>query len=435
VESENCTRELVIEVPADVVQREADTVTAQYARVARIPGFRPGHAPSALVRRRYREEIKSEVVQALVPKFFRDALKVQNWSVVGQPSFEDLKFEDDKPLTCKATFEVYPEFELKEYKGLEVEKEPPVVTETAVDEAIEALRQRLATFEVVSDRAAADDDYVVVSYQGRDVKDPSKPPIEIQEGLVHLGGKGTLAPFTENLRATRGGDVREFEVSYPEDYPRASLKGRTVKYRVEVQAVKQKVLPPVDDELARSASELTTLAELRAKIRQDLEKRRENQVEGAAKRKLIEKLVELQQFPVPRKLVEAQLERKLENLLSQLMGRGIDPRETNLDWRKLREELRPEAEKDVRGSLVLEKIAEAEKIEVSDEEMDETIREIAQETRESAAALKTRLTREGGLDRIQFTRRTQKALDFVYKHARIVVQKSESGQALISEAG
>jgi len=203
---------------------------------------------------------------------------------------------------------------------------------------------------------------------------------------------------------------------------------------VEVEAIKQKVLPAVDDELARVASEFTTVAELRAKIREDLEKRRENQIAGAARRKLLDKLAGMHEFPVPRKLVEAQLDRKLENFLGQLVRQGIDPRQTELDWRKFREELRPEAEKDVRGSLVLQKIAEAEKIEVSDEELDETIREIAQETHESAAALKTRLTRDGGLGTIQFTRRTQKALDFVYKNARMI-QKSESGQALISEAG
>src|SRR5947207_7775705 len=205
VESEYCTRELVIEIAADVVQREAETVAKEYARVARVPGFRPGHAPPTVVRRRYRDEIRKEVVQTLVPKFFRDAVKGQNWSVVGQPSFQDLKFEDDQPLTCKATFEVYPEFELKHYKGLEVEQEPRGVTEAAVDEAVEALRQRLATFEVVNDRAAADDDYVAVRYQGRDVKESGKPPMEVQEGLVHLAGKGTLAAFTENLRGSRAG--------------------------------------------------------------------------------------------------------------------------------------------------------------------------------------------------------------------------------------
>jgi len=424
VESENCTRELVIEIAADVVQREAETVAKEYARVARVPGFRPGHAPPTVVRRRYRDEIRKEVVQTLVPKFFRDAVKGQNWSVVGQPSFQDLKFEDDQPLTCKATFEVYPEFELKHYKGLEVEQKPPTLTEANVDEAVEALRQRLATFEVVQDRPATDDDYVTVSYEGRDLKDPAKPSVEVREGTVHLGGKGTLAEFTENLRGTRPGDVREFEVSYAEDYPRESLKGRTLGYRVNVQGVKQKVLPAIDDEFAKSASQFTTLAELRGKIRQDLVERRQKQVESAARRKLLDTLVGTHEFPLPRKLVEAQLEHKLENLFSQLMAQGIDPRAEQFDWRKFREELRPEAEKDVRGSLILERIAEAEKIEVSEEEVDEVIREMAQETHESAPAIKTRLTRDGGLARIQFTRRTQKSLDFVYQNARII-QKSE----------
>ena len=144
----------MIEIPADVVEREAETVTKEYARVARIPGFRPGHAPTSLVRRRYRDEIKSEIVQSLVPKFFRDKVKDEKWSVVGQPSFEDLKFEEAQPLTVKATFEVYPQFELGQYKGLEIQKEPPTVTEADVDQAIELLRRRLSTFEVVADRAA-----------------------------------------------------------------------------------------------------------------------------------------------------------------------------------------------------------------------------------------------------------------------------------------
>ncbi len=424
----------MIEIPADVVEREAESVTKQYARVARIPGFRPGHAPASLVRRRYHDEIKSEIVQSLVPKFFRDKVKDQKWSVVGQPSFEDLKFEEAQPLTVKATFEVYPQFELGQYKGLEVEQEPPVVTEASLDEALEALRERLATFEVITDRAAADDDYVIVSYQGRDLSDPAAPPIEVREGTVRLGAKGTLAAFTENLRGSKPGEVREFDVSYPQDYPRASLKGKTLRYRVEVQAIKHKTLPAMDDELAKTASELSTLAELRAKIREDLEKHRQSQVEAVARRKLLEKLVETHPFPVPQKLVEAQLGLKLENALGQLMAQGIDPRQAEFDWRKFREELRPEAEKDVRGSLILDQIAEAEKIEVSEEEVDEAIREMAAATHESAAALKTRLTRDEGLDRIRFTRRTQKALDFVYRNA-VIIQQSGSVGRMSSESG
>ena len=423
----------MIEIPAEVVERESENVAKEYARAARIPGFRPGHAPQSLVRRRYRDEIKGEVVQSLVPKFFRDRVKEQNWSVVGQPNFEDLKFEEAQPLTVKATFEVYPEFELKAYKGLEAEQEPPTVTESSVDAALEAMRERLATFEVVPDRAAADDDYVTVSYQGRDLSDPDKAPIEVREGMVHLGAKGTLEAFSRNLAGARPGEVREFEVSYPEDYPRASLKGKTLRYRVEVEAIKHKTLPAMDDERAKSASELGTLAELRAKVKEGLAKQRQAQVESAVRRALLDQLIRAHEFPVPAKLVDAQVDLKLERALGQLVAQGIDPRQAEFDWRKLREEMRLEAEKDVRGSLILERIAEAEKIEVSEEEIDETIRELAEEAHETPATLKTRLTRDQGLDKIRFTRRTQKALDFVFSNA-VINQQSDSVERAATES-
>jgi len=184
------------------------------------------------------------------------------------------------------------------------------------------------------------------------------------------------------------------------------------------------VLPAVDDDLAKSISEFSTLEELRNKIREDLKENRQRRVEAGAKQKLLEKLVDAQEFPVPEALVETQLDHKLEGTLSQLIGQGIDPRTIEIDWKKVREDSRPGAVKDVRGSLILEKIAETEKIEVSDEEVDEMIREMAQDRREAPAALKTRLTRDGMLARIQSSRRNQKALDFVYHSAKIT-KKSE----------
>ncbi len=422
MEAETCKKELVIEIPVDVVQRESENVTAQYARQVRVPGFRPGHAPPSLVRRRFREEIRSEVVQSLLPKFFENLVKDQKLSVVGRPQFDDLQFEEDRPLTCKATFEVYPEIELKNYKGLEVEEGAAVVTEAEINQALEDLRERAATFEVVSDRPAEDGDHLMVAYQGRDLKDSRGDPIVVRDGVVHLGEPGTVAAFTENLRGSKAGEKREFEVSYSDDYPQKTLAAKTIGYCVEVQSVKKKVLPAVDDDLAKTLSEFTTLEELRGKLREDLEKRRQRQVENEVRRKLLEELLKNHEFPVPEALVEAQLDRKIESTVTQLMARGIDPRSTEIDWRKAREGMRPEAAKEVRASMILEKIAAAEKIEVSGEEVDEVIREIAQEGRETAAALKTRLTREGGLAKLQSSRRNQKALDFIYRNA-IVTRK------------
>ncbi len=428
MDGETCKRELVIEIPVDAVRREAESVTAQYARQARIPGFRPGHAPPSLVRRRFREGIRSEVVQSLLPKFFENAVKEQKWTVVGRPEFEELKFDEDQPLTCKATFEVYPEFTLGEYKGLEVEEESPRVTEADVDQGLEEVRQHAATFEVVENRPAQDDDYVMVNYQGHDLNSREARPLEARDAMVHLGAKGTVGAFTENLRGTKPGEGREFQVDYPDDYPQKSLAGKSFSYRVEVLSIKKKVVPAMDDELAKSVSEFATLPKLRDRLRQDLKERRQREVEAAAQHKLLERLVDIHPFPVPRVLVEAQLSRKLERVLTQLIAQGIDPRATEVDWAKIREQSRPEAEREVRASLVLEKIAETEKIEVAEEEIDDLIREMAQDRQETPAALKTRLTREGDLDSIATRRRNQKALDFVYRNAKII-RKNEPDPA------
>lgn len=420
MEAETCKKELVIEIPVDVVRKESESVTSQYQRVARIPGFRKGHAPSTLVRRHFRDDIRSEVVQSLVPKFFSDEVKKQNFSVVGQPRFEDLKFEEDKPLTCKATFEILPSFELGEYKGLEVEEESAAVTDADVDQALEELRQRAATYEAVEDRPAADDDYVMVSYKGHDPKDPASQPMEARDAVVHLGGKGTVPAFTENLRGVKSGDVREFEVAYPDDYTQKSLAGKTLSYHVDVQSIKKKVVPAADDEFAKSVSESETLADLKVKLREGLEAGKKRHVEATAMNKLLEQIVNRQAFPVPLALVEAQLDRKIEKIMRQLAAQGIDPRTTQVDWQKVREEGRTDGEKEVRGSLILDRIADTEKIEVSDEELDELIRGMAEEHHETPAALKTRLTEEGGVDRIKSTRRNQKALELIYRNAKII---------------
>jgi len=420
VEATTCKKELVIEVPLDAVQREADSVAGQFAKRARIPGFRPGRAPTSLVRRHFRDDIRSEVAQTLIPRFFQTAVKDHKWEIAGQPQFEELKFEDDQPLTCKATFEIYPEFELQPYKELEVEEEPEAVTDADVDKAVADLQESAATFEVVTDRPAADDDHLTVNYRGQDTSSPASQPTEAKEAVVHLGGKHTVQAFTENLRGANVGEVKEFPVTYPAEYPQKTLAGRTFSYRVEIQSIKRKVVPPADDELAKSVSEFASLEELRTKLRQDLAENAKRQAEMDSKQKLAAKLLEANQFPVPEVLVETQLDRKIERTLGQLMAQGIDPRQTQVDWRKVREDARPEAEKEVRVALALGRVAEAEKIDLTEEELDNTIREMAQERRITAAELKTRLTRDGKLDTLKSTRRNQKALDFIYRNAKII---------------
>ncbi len=419
MESETCKKELVIEVPPDIVKQESEAVTAQYRRLARIPGFRPGRAPASLIRRHYQDDIRNEVVQSLLPKYFENAIKEQKMAVIGRPHFDDLKFEEDTPLTATARFEVLPEFELNEYKGLEVEQGPFEVSEEEVSQTLEDLRQRAATFEPVEDRAARDGDYVTVNYRGVDKADAEAKPLEASDAMVHLSEEGSVPQFTENLRDAKPGDVREFEVNYPEDYASKPLAGKSLSYRVEIQAVKKKVVPELDDEFAKSVSEFKTMDELKDRVSENLAARKKYEAETEAKQGLLNQLVAAHSFPVPDTLVEGQVDGKLERFLNRLVSQGMDPRTVGLDWQKLREDARPEAEKDVRGSLILEKVGEAEAIEVKEEEVDELIRELAQERREAPAALKTRLTRDGELSTIERRLRNQKALDLIYQHAKI----------------
>ena len=180
-------------------------------------------------------------------------MKDHNLEIVVNP-IEKLKFEDDQPLTCKATFEIFPEFELHPYKELEVEEEPAPVTDADVDKAVANLQESAATFEVVADRPAADDDHVTANYRGQDLVAASQPT-EAKEAVFHLGSKHTVPEFTENLRGAKTGEVKEFPVTYPAEYPQKTLAGKTFSYRVEIQSIKRKVVPPADDELAKSVSE------------------------------------------------------------------------------------------------------------------------------------------------------------------------------------
>jgi trigger factor len=421
VEAETCKRELVIEIPREDMRKESESIAAQFARKAHVPGFRPGRVPRDLILRRYREAIREEAAESLIPKFFKDAVKAQNLSVAGQPKFVDLKSEDNQPLAYRASFEVYPSFEVGDYNGLEVSVDEPLVAETDVDQAIEKLRQEAATYEVVEGDGAQEGDLLSVSYEGRE-KPSGRVAVAVKEGTVRLGARGTLREFSEGLRDAKAGDVREIEVNYPRSFPDASVAGKSVRFRVEVSAVKRKRVPALDDSLAMTVGSEPTLSALRARVRRDLEAARQKEAEGTTRQKLLDVLIERQHFPVPEVLVNERVEMKLRLIANQMRGQGIALDKANVDWEQLRDELRPAAEKEVRGSLILDRVAEAEKFEVSEEELDDSIREAASEARETPATLKTRLTQSGGLARLHSSRLREKALDHIARNARVARQ-------------
>ncbi len=425
-----CKREIELEIPADVAKKATDKVARDLAKVARIPGFRPGKAPIPLIRKRYADDIQGEVLQSLVPEYLEKALDEQKMIPVTRPEVDKVDFKDGEPLKFRAVFEVLPEFELGTYKNLEVKIQPVEAGDAQVDKAIEEMRDRAATFVPAEGRAAQDGDFVLIKLAGTPVGEGE--PVEADNIMCHIGAEETLESFTENLRGANPGETKKFRSQYPADYPDPKLAGKTYDFTVEVLAIKVKQLPELNDEFAKEvageAAGVSTVDEMKKKIRENLEAAKEDQQKAEAREKILEALVKSHEFPVPEALVQNQMDVRLERTLRQLTAQGIDPRQVNVDWASMRQRQHDRAVDDVKAELLLDKIAGAEKIDATDEEIDKEIEHLAQhQGNESATALRARLTKQGALDRMKAQLRSNKTLEWLYSNARIeTTAKSEA---------
>jgi len=412
-----CLREIAVEVPADTVAREMESLLAKYTKLARLPGFRKGKAPATIIRQRFAEELRSDVIEQLVPRFFREEVQRQKLEPISQPHVTNLEMQEGQPLRFKASFEVMPPIEVSGYQELRPEKAEVKVTDADVDEELEHIRQQRAKFITVEGTTLAEGDFAEVSFTGMPQGEGNKP-ITVDDVLVEIGGKNTVREFSENLRGASAGDERRFDVNYPADFADQRLAGKTVTYNVAIKAIKQKELPALDNDFAKSLGEFESVDALRIRIAESLEHERKHRAEHEAKDKLVDELVKRNEFPVPESLVERQVDVRLERGLRALAAQGLRAEDMQkMDLPGLRAGQREAALKEVKASLILEKIAEAEKIEVSDQEIDGEIEALARQTRQTAEAIRARLTREGALDRIRGRLRNEKALDFLYRRS------------------
>jgi trigger factor len=424
----NCKRELELEIPADNVQKATEKIARDLARVARVPGFRPGKAPVTLIRRRFAEDIQGEVVQSLVPEYLEKALDEKKLIPVTRPEVDKVEFKEGEPLRFRAVFEVLPEFELGDYKGVEVQVDAAETGDAQIDKSIEELRERAATYIPVEGRPAKDGDYVLIKLIG--TPEGGGDPVQADNILCHLGAEETLDSFNENLRGASPGETKQFRSAYPADYPDQKLAGRTYDYTVDVQGIKEKKLPELNDEFAKDAvgegGGVATLTELRKKIHENLEAAKEQQRTAQAREKILEALVKRHAFPVPEALVEGQMDVRLERVVRSLAAQGVDPRAVNVDWVSLRRRQRDRAVDDVKAELLLDRIATAEKIEATDEDVEKEIATLAERSGESATAIRARLTKQGALDRMKSKLRSDKTIEWLYSSSRIeTTAKSE----------
>ncbi len=413
----SCRRELELEIPADEVSKKMESVAKEFARLAMIPGFRKGKAPVSLIRRRFAEDIKGEVLQTLVPEHEEKALAGQNLSPVTQPKVHNIDFNEGQPVKFRAVFEVMPEFDLGSYQGLELEMPTMDITDQDVGKALEEMRERAAAFAPVDGRAVQDGDFAQVKLLG--TPEGGGDPLQADSVLCHIGAEETMEPFNANLKGASVGDHKNFDVEYPADYPDPKLAGKKFHYAVDVLGIKTKKLPDLNDDFAKDVSDAKTLDELKEKVREGLEHQRDHRRKELLNERVLAELVKKHDFPVPESLVEHQMDVRLERVVRSLAAQGVDPRAVNVDWVTLRRRQEDRARDDVKAELIIDRIATAENIDVTEEDLTRELEHAASHSNESAEVLRARLTKQGTLDRMKAKLRSDKTLEWLEQNAKI----------------
>ncbi|HLL74460.1 MAG TPA: trigger factor [Pyrinomonadaceae bacterium] len=418
-------KELKIEIGADEVRAELEQVSRRYAAQANVPGFRKGHTPVSVVRTRFKNEIRGDVVQALVPRAVNEAIIESGLHVIGEPEIhldpgEGLTKMGEAPLAIHAHVEVLPEVSLGEYKGIEAARRTRRVTDEMIEEFVEGIREQSAALVPVEDRASEEGDTVTVDFTGKYIDPPSEEEIKAEDVDVVIGGEGVLPVFAESLTGVRPDDVRTFTVKYPEDFSSKGLAGKEIEYTATVTAVRRKELPAADDEWARSLGEgVESVEDLRNRLREQLGARATFESDQRLRDELMAKLADAHKFELPDSLVEYQSRQILERTVRDMMQRGMDPRGQDINWEGLQDVMRSRAEDELRSSMLLERIADAENIEPTDEEIAQEIEAIAAATRQTTEQVRAALTKQGGERSIADRLRHRKALDVIVASAKV----------------
>ena len=338
--------------------RETEAIIQKYQKMARLPGFRRGHVPASIIKQRFSEDLKSDVAEALIPRYFRRETEKMGLTPVSQPRVTDLHIHDGEPLRFKASFEVLPEIQVSGYKELRSDKPEITVTDEDVEQALNSVREQHATFASVEGRPLADGDFAQASMDGKpkdSAADPGAQPVRMDEVLIEIGGKNTMPEFTEHLRGASAGEERTFDVTYPADSSDKRLAGKTFVYTVKVNALKQKSLPELNDDFAKELGEFTDLDPVRKQIRENMEAEKRHTAEHEAKEKLLAEFIRRNEFEVPESLVERQeVDLRLERGLRALAAQGMKMEDLKkMDLPRLRAGQREQALHDVKSSLLL----------------------------------------------------------------------------------
>jgi trigger factor len=422
-------KNLVVEIPSTVVDAEIDKVSRDYSRAARIPGFRPGKVPAKVVRQRFRDQILHDVAHGLIPRAVDDALRERGVEPVDTPDIRDVVVEEGQPLKFTATFDTVPPIDPGDYASVTLRRKPVHVEDSAVDDALGRLRDRAARYEPVEGRGIETGDSVLLDMKRTAAAAPpadgggapAEPSTDRHDNVtVDIGASANPPGFDEQLTGLLTGESKSFDVTYPDVYEIKELAGTTVKYQVEVKAIRTRVVPALDDEFAKDVGEFDSLEALRARIRQDLEHEMRHEAERDTRADLLRQLAARVTFDVPASLLDREIDRRVEEFVRRLIEQQIDPMKTNINWEEFRERQRDAAAEAVKGALVLDEVARREHVEVAEAEVEAEVARYAERTGRTAAAVRARLEKEGGLARLYSGLRREKSVDFLLGKATVV---------------
>jgi len=405
---------ITIEIPSEVVDAEINKVARDYSRQARIPGFRPGKVPPTVVKQRFRDQILHDVSHSLIPKAVEEALQERGIEPVDTPNIKDVDLKEGQPLKFTAAIETVPPFDPGDLSTISVERRPTVITEEAIAQTLDRLRERAAKSEPVEGRPVADTDTVVIDIER---KDPGGETDTHENVSLELGAPVNPPGFDGHLIGMNPGDRKTFTIHFPADYGVKEMADTDVDYTVSLKEIRKRVLPELDDEFAKDLGEFESLDGLRERVRDDLQAEANEASERQVRTAVLKQLADRITFELPPSMVEREIERRLEEFVRQLMQQNVDPREAGIDWAQFREAQREPARAAVASALALDEIARRDGITVADEDVDKEIERFALGAGRTPAALRAQLEKEGGLSRLVTGLRREKAVDLALSRA------------------
>ncbi len=414
-EMEGCKRRLAVEAPVDVVTKEWERAYGRVQKQARLPGFRRGHVPRSLVKVHFADDVRREVAEHLIPDVYRQALTETQLEPVADPDLQDVRLEEGAPLSFVAVVEVKPAIALGDYKSVEVVHAPVPVTAEDVEATLERMRESQAQF-VTVERAAAPGDLLIVDYA---LTVEGQEPAS-QTGYAFVVGDGSVLPeIDQTVAGMTAGEERQVAFRLAEDHRRAELRGKSGTGTVKLLEVKEKVLPEVNDDLAKSLGEFDTLVALRAEVLRQLETRRAAEEHHALEDKVIDALLDRHEFAVPEAMIMRHIAHQVEHARQRLRQQGVDPETVPWDYGKLIAELRPAAQRAVRRGLLLEAVADRESVAVTEADIDAEVENIATASQRPTPAIRRMMEKSGDLEALRASLRERKTLELLIGAARV----------------